>query len=144
MTDSGEREFHTAESVCPFCGVGCSIGYNPRTGKAIGHHGAVNRSGEVCPKGVAAFDVVDHDDRLTRPLVREAGTLREATWEEAFSRIEAAFGEIVDRRGPDALFFFASSTCTNEENYVLQKLVRALGTNNVDNCARLCHSSTVA
>ncbi|SDM54771.1 formate dehydrogenase major subunit [Halogranum gelatinilyticum] len=133
------------ESVCPFCGVGCGIQYNPTNGKAVGWHGAVNTRGEVCPKGVAAFDVVGHEDRLTRPLVRgDDGQLHEATWDEALLRVETAFGEIVAEHGPDALAFFASSNCTNEENYVFQKLARLLGTNNVDNCARLCHASTVA
>ncbi|XVH30669.1 formate dehydrogenase subunit alpha [Haloferacaceae archaeon DSL9] len=139
-----ERTFEPAHSICPFCGVGCGIEYNPKNGASIGWNGPVNRRGEVCPKGVAAFDVVDHPDRLTTPLVRDGDALVETTWDEAFARIEAAFGDVVAADGPGALFFFASSNCTNEENYVLQKLARLLGTNNVDNCARLCHSSTVA
>ncbi|SFR63262.1 formate dehydrogenase subunit alpha [Halogeometricum limi] len=144
METPGERVFEARESICPFCGVGCGLSYDPKSGKATGWRAPVNTRGELCPKGVAAFDVVDHPDRLTAPLVRDGDGLREATWEEAFERIETAFGEIRDRDGPDALFFFASSNCTNEENYVFQKLARLLGTNNVDNCARLCHSSTVA
>ena len=143
MSDS-DRPFDAAESICPFCGVGCGIQYDPPTGGARGWAGPVNTRAEVCPKGVAAWDAVEDPDRLTTPLVREEGELVEATWDDALGRIERAFAEIVALDGPDALAFFASSNCTNEENYVFQKLARLLGTNNVDNCARLCHSSTVA
>jgi formate dehydrogenase major subunit len=138
------RTFQPAQSVCPFCGVGCTIQYAEASGKATGVAGPVNGRGEVCPKGVAAFDVVDHEDRLTQPLVRESGHLVTAPWDEAIDRVVEGFADIVETHGPDALGFFASSNCTNEENYVFQKLARVLGTNNVDNCARLCHSSTVA
>ncbi len=144
MSDSDDREFTPAESVCPFCGVGCGIRYDPDSGGARGWRGPVNTKGEVCPKGVAAWDVVDHPDRLTAPLVREDGDLVETTWDDALDRVESAFGSVVAEHGPDAVSVFASSNCTNEENYVLQKCARLLGTNNVDNCARLCHSSTVA
>jgi formate dehydrogenase major subunit len=143
MSDA-DRNFRPAESICPFCGVGCGIEYDERNSKATGWKGPVNRKGEVCPKGVAAFDQVGHEERLTGPLVREDGELVAATWDEAFDRIEREFGRILDEYGPQALYFFASSNCTNEENYLLQKVARTLGTNNVDNCARLCHSSTVA
>jgi formate dehydrogenase major subunit len=137
-------EPEAAESICPYCGVGCGIEYAPTSGKATGWKGPVNTRGEICPKGAAAGEIVDHDERLTAPLVREDGDLVETTWEAALDRIESSFARIVAESGPDALGFFASSNCTNEDNYVLQKLARALGTNNVDNCARLCHSSTVA
>ncbi|GAA0204435.1 formate dehydrogenase subunit alpha [Halobaculum roseum] len=143
MSDS-DRTSGAAESICPFCGVGCGIEYDPSTDGARGWAGPVNTRAEVCPKGVAAWDAVEDPDRLTTPLVREDGELVEATWADALDRIERCFAGIVAADGPDALAFFASSNCTNEENYVLQKLVRLLGTNNVDNCARLCHSSTVA
>jgi formate dehydrogenase major subunit len=143
MSDA-DRNFRPAESICPFCGVGCGIEYNEANGKATGWKGPVNRKGEVCPKGVAAFDQVGHEERLARPLVREDGELVSASWDEAFDRVEREFGRILDEHGPQALYFFASSNCTNEENYLLQKVARVLGTNNVDNCARLCHSSTVA
>ncbi len=144
MSDSEEsREFSAAESICPFCGVGCGIQYNG-AGKAAGWKGPVNTKGEICPKGAAAWDVVDHPDRLTVPLVREGRALVTAPWEEALDRVVEGFTRVREEHGPDALAFFSSSNCTNEENYVLQKLARALGTNNVDNCARLCHSSTVA
>ncbi|MFC7068539.1 formate dehydrogenase subunit alpha [Halobaculum lipolyticum] len=144
MNPAEDRSFEPAESVCPFCGVGCGIRYDPATGAARGWAGPVNTKGEVCPKGVAAWDAVDHPDRLTAPLVREDGALVEATWDEALARVSDAFARVRRDHGPDAVSFFASSNCTNEENYVLQKAARLFGTNNVDNCARLCHASTVA
>ena len=141
MTD---RSIEPRETICPYCGVGCGITYNPASEKATGWKGPVNTRGEICPKGAAAWEIIDHDERLTAPLVRQDGQLVSATWEEAYDRIVSSFSKIAKESGGDALGFFASSNCTNEENYVFQKLARALGTNNVDNCARLCHSSTVA
>ncbi|MFB6126716.1 MAG: molybdopterin oxidoreductase family protein [Halolamina sp.] len=129
-------------TVCPYCGVGCTLSY--ADGRAAGVPGPVNEGGEICPKGAAAGDVVDHDDRLTTPLVRESGSLVTASWDAALDRVADRIGAVVDEHGPDAVQFFASSNCTNEENYLIQKLARVLGTNNVDNCARLCHASTVA
>ena len=143
MTDDPHREFDAQQTVCPFCGVGCSIEYagNGTTG---GTDGPVNERGEICPKGAAAFDVVAHEDRLTEPLVRENGHTVTAPWDVAMDRAVEGLRSVVAEHGPDAVQFFASSNCTNEENYVFQKLARVLGTNNVDNCARLCHASTVA
>jgi formate dehydrogenase major subunit len=143
MADNQEQYPRAAPTVCPYCGVGCTIEY-AGNGKATGTAGPVNTSGEVCPKGVAAFDVVAHEDRLTEPLVREGGRFVTAPWDTALARVADELAEVIDQHGPDAVEFFASSNCTNEENYVFQKLARMLGTNNVDNCARLCHSSTVA
>ncbi|QZY00430.1 formate dehydrogenase subunit alpha [Halobaculum rubrum] len=142
-TETPERSFESNPTVCPFCGVGCSVEY-AGNGSATGVEGPVNARGEICPKGAAAFDVVDHEDRLTEPLVEHNGRLVTAPWEEALDRVTDGIERVVDEHGADAVQFFASSNCTNEENYVLQKLARVLGTNNVDNCARLCHASTVA
>ena len=139
-----DRTVEPRDSVCPFCGVGCTLSYADRTGGATGTPGPINTDGEICPKGAAAFDAVTHDDRLTRPQVRTDDGLVGTSWGEALDRVAARIGGIVAEHGPDAVGFFASSNCTNEENYALQKLARILGTNNVDNCARLCHSSTVA
>lgn len=143
--ETGRGHVTDEKTICPFCGVGCGVRYDPEQGKGVGWNAPVNRRGELCPKGVAAFDTEGHDQRLTAPLVRNsAGELVEASWSEALDKVESGFREILDSHGPDALAFFASSNCTNEENYLVQKLARALGTNNVDNCSRLCHSSTVA
>jgi formate dehydrogenase alpha subunit len=144
MSNTPDGTAASGKSICPFCGVGCGIKRDERSGKGTGWEAPVNKRGEICPKGAAAFEVVDRDDRLTQPLVRENGHLVTASWAEAIDRIEDRFGRILESLGPDSLYFFASSACTNEENYLLQKIARVLGTNNVDNCARLCHSSTVA
>jgi formate dehydrogenase major subunit len=138
-----ERGFEARPSVCPFCGVGCSLEY-AGSGRAAGVEGPVNTRAEICPKGAAAWEMVEDDDRLTEPLVREHGHLVTAPWTEALDRVERRLDRIVEEHGPDSVAFFASSNCTNEENYLFSKLARAVGTNNVDNCARLCHSSTVA
>ena len=138
------RSVESARSICPYCGVGCGLTYAESAAGATGWPGPVNTRGEICPKGAAAWEVVEHDDRLRRPLLREHGHLVTGPWEAAFDRIEKAIRRTIEAHGPNAVGFFASSNCTNEENYILQKIARALGTNNIDNCARLCHASTVA
>ena len=88
-------------------------------------------------KGRFAYDFVNHDERLTTPLVREPdGSLREASWEEALTRTAEGLRGVAERHGPDALSFVSSSRCTMEENYLVQKLARAaFRTNNVHQCA---------
>jgi predicted molibdopterin-dependent oxidoreductase YjgC len=100
--------------------------------------GPVNK-GSLCVKGrFGIAEPVHHPDRLTTPLVRRNGQLEEATWEEAISLVAEKFTEIKQKYGPDSLGAFSSSRCTNEENYLVQKLARAaFGTNNVENCARI-------
>jgi len=87
--------------------------------------------------------VLDHPERLKVPLIKEAGGFREATWDEALALIGQRLAAARESSGADALGFLASAKCTNEENYLFQKLARMLGTNNVDHCARLCHAPTV-
>ncbi len=152
-----ERE---VETTCPYCGVGCSIYLGVRTGKIVGVTGneqsPVNH-GELCVKGRYGLDFVHHRDRLTHPLIRReeipkgAGLreishmFREADWSEALDRVAQGIGKTVNRCGPDSIGLLSSAKCTNEDNYIFQKFGRAaLGTNNVDHCARLCHASTVA
>ncbi|WP_135819636.1 molybdopterin oxidoreductase family protein [Halostella litorea] len=135
MTDEGPDP----STVCPRCAVGCHL--EPGDGgRASGRPGPANPNGRLCAKGVAAFEPLD--DRLTEPLVRRDGELVAASWETAYDRVAEGFRRIRDRHGPDALAFLGAPHCTNEENYLLQKLARTLGTNNVDNRARLCHSGT--
>ncbi len=130
-------------SVCPSCAVGCSIEYDGETGRATGAAGApVNREGRLCSKGINAFAGLDDDERLTQPLARIDGDLEPVLWAEAYERIETAFDTIIDDYGPDALAFLGAPRCTNEENYLFGKLARVLGTNNIDNRARICHQST--
>ena len=126
------------KTVCAYCGVGCSMYLGVKDGRITGvrgdKQGPVNQ-GRLCVKGrfgIAEF--VNHKDRLTAPLVRKNNRLVETTWEEALSLIAAKLGKY---RG-DEVAVISSARSTNEDNYVLQKLSRAvLGTNNVDHCARL-------
>lgn len=138
--------FEAAQSVCPQCAVGCTLQYDPTSGRATGREGPVNRAGRLCPKGIAAFDALDEEGRLTQPLARAdtegAGSeLRPVSWADAYDRIEAGFEGILDQYGPEALAFLGAPRCTNEENYLFAKLARALGTNTIDNRARICHRS---
>ena len=92
-------------------------------------------------KGNSAGSHINSPDRLTTPLIRENGKFRSATWDEALALIARRFSEIKAQSGPDSLGFISSSKCTNEENFLMQKLARAvIGTNNVDNCSRYCQS----
>jgi formate dehydrogenase alpha subunit len=99
----------------------------------------------MCVKGRFGLQFVGSPDRLTHPLIRRDGELEEATWDEALDVVAQRLADIREEHGADAIAGFSSAKCTNEENYVFQKFMRAaVGTNNVDHCARLCHSSTVA
>jgi len=135
------------KTICPYCGVGCGIrvqpGDEPSDMRFMPWAGAPVNEGRVCIKGGAATEVVDHEDRLTDPLIKEDGEFREASWEEAYSLIVDELERIRGEYEPDAMGFFGSSKTMNEENYLLQKLARRYGTNNVDNCTRMCHASTV-
>jgi formate dehydrogenase major subunit len=141
------EDAETAKTICPYCGVGCGIqvrqGDDPGDVRFMPWSDAPVNEGSICIKGGAATEVVDHEDRLTEPLIEEDGEFREATWEEAYDRIVSEMERIRDEYGPDAMGFFGSSKTMNEENYLLQKLARRYGTNNVDNCTRMCHASTV-
>ncbi|MFC7229904.1 formate dehydrogenase subunit alpha [Salinirubellus salinus] len=141
------EEKEPVKTICPYCGVGCGIqvmpGDEPGDMRFMPWGDAPVNEGRICIKGGAATEVVDHEDRLTDPLVKEDGEFREATWEEAYSRIVDELERIREEHGPDAMGFFGSSKTMNEENYLLQKLARRYGTNNVDNCTRMCHASTV-
>ncbi len=128
-------------TTCPYCGCGCSFTLNVEGGEivsAVPQVDNVVNLGRLCLKGRFGFDFVHHKDRLRTPLVRRNGTLEEATWDEAYGVIAERFADIRKKHGPDAIAAFSSARCTNEENYLLQKLMRAVvGTNNIDHCARL-------
>jgi len=142
---SDEQE--PVKTICPYCGVGCGIkvmpGDDPGDMRFMPWGDAPVNEGRVCIKGGAATQVVDHEDRLTDPLIKDDGEFREASWEEAYSYIVDELERIREEHEPDAMGFFGSSKTMNEENYLIQKLARRYGTNNVDNCTRMCHASTV-
>ena len=101
--------------------------------------------GRLCVKGLNAWEIVGHKDRLRRPLIKKNGAFSESNWDEALDLVARKFKELKKRFGPDSLGVWGSARCTNELNYLAQKLARAVfGTNNVDHCARTCHSPTVA
>ncbi len=133
-------------SVCPYCGCGCGLYVLTEDGVAknieyMEEHPVTE--GALCPKGNAALEVVYHPERLKYPLKRQDGNWVKISWEEALNLIASQLKQIEEAHGADALGFLASAKCTNEENYLFQKLARLMGTNNVDHCARLCHSPTV-
>ena len=134
-------ELRKESSICIYCGVGCKIDfYVNKDGlltKAIGSGSGPNR-GHLCVKGRFGFDFVQSPKRLSKPLVRKNGTLEETDWEEALDLVARRFAEVKAASGPDSLAALASAKCTNEENYLMQKFMRAvIGTNNVEHCARL-------
>ncbi len=148
-------------TTCTYCGVGCTVELNVKDNHIIrvtsSPEGMVNGM-RLCVKGRYGYDFVHHPDRLTKPLVRDYllnGTKRaggadrgkwvEVDWETALSITTKKIVELRDSFGADSIGVLSSAKCTNEENYLMQKFARqVVGTNNIDHCARLCHSSTVA
>jgi formate dehydrogenase major subunit len=166
VVEAGRRsqaEERVVASVCPYCGVGCQVDFHVREDAIVevtGRDGPANL-GRLCVKGRFGFDYVRHPERLTTPLVRVDGAVkdpadcldpsrarskfREASWEEAMAHAAAGLLRIRDTRGRNALAGFGSAKGSNEEAYLFQKLVRTgFGTNNVDHCTRLCHAASVA
>jgi len=135
-------------TTCPYCGTGCMfylvvdddgtlVGVEPSTEHVVA-------KGQLCLKGWNAYHFVNHPDRLMEPMVRKNGRLHTVSWEDALDHVVDRLGRIQAEHGNDSVAFFSSAKTTNEENYLMMKLARAVfKTNNVDHCARLCHSSTV-
>ncbi len=133
-------------TVCTYCGVGCNLEVAVKGGKVKSiqaPYDAAANGGHTCLKGRFAFSFYDHPDRLRTPLIKKNGEFVEATWDEAYDFIAAKLTEIKNQHGADAIAGISSARCTNEENYLMQKFIRAvIGTNNIDSCARVCHSPT--
>lgn len=131
------------KTVCTYCAVGCSFEVWTRDRhilKIEPTHGPANGI-STCIKGKFAWGHINAEDRLVKPLRRKGDTFVEISWDEALDLIAEKFTAIKKEHGPDALAFIASSKCTNEESFLMQKLARAvIGTNNVDNCARYCQN----
>lgn len=149
------------DSVCPYCGVGCLLTFNVKNNHiqyVNGRNGPANL-GRLCVKGRYGFDYIHHSDRLTVPLIRKEDStkspslidplemhkhFREASWEEALDFAASNLLKIRNKISPEALAGFGCAKGSNEEAYLLQKLVRTgFRTNNVDHCTRLCHASSV-
>ena len=142
-----ERELKKVRTTCNYCGVGCQMDLNVDAEAKDGQGtvvkvtspppGTLPSDGNLCVKGRFAYDFIDHPDRLRVPLLRrEDGELHEATWEEAIEVAARGLLGVQERHGKDSLGFVSSSRCTGEENYLVQKMARAVfGTNNVHQCA---------
>jgi predicted molibdopterin-dependent oxidoreductase YjgC len=128
-------------TTCTYCGTGCIIDLNIVDGRVVkitGNEEGIANQGSLCVKGRFGYEFIHHKDRLTTPLIKENGAFREATWGEALDLVAQRLGKIKAEHGPDAIGGLSSARCTNEENYLMQKFMRAvIGTNNIDHCARL-------
>jgi len=130
------------KTTCSYCGTGCQLNLHVRDGRIVSVSGATDDTadnrGSLCVKGRFGHDYVNSPDRLTSPLVRDGEVLREATWDEAYARVAERLRSLVAEHGPNAVAGLSSAKCTNEENYLFQRIFRAeLGSNNIDHCARL-------
>lgn len=135
-------------SICTFCGVGCGLGLRVEDGRVVGvepQPGHPVSQGQLCAKGWSTSFAIDQANRLTQPLIKEHGQFRQASWDEALQRIAEEFRAAQEAAGDDGVGVISCARATNEDNYAAQKFARAvLHTNNVDHCARICHSPSVA
>ncbi len=148
-------------TTCTYCGVGCQFDLNVKEGKVIrvtSNPNAPVNGMALCVKGRYGYDFIHHPDRLTKPLVRDyllngsqrspdggRGNWIEVDWDAALDITARKLHQARDAWGADSVGVLASAKCLNEENYLMNKFARqVIGTNNIDHCARLCHSSTVA
>ena len=131
---------HLVPTICPYCGTGCGLYLKVEGSRLLGVAPSLRNpvsKGRLCVKGWNAHASIGHPDRLKTPLVRRNGALKPATWDEAISITAEALRAALKAHGPEAVGLLSSSRCTNEENYLVQKLARAgMSTHNVDNCAR--------
>ena len=136
------------KTVCPYCGTGCELSVGTKEDRIIQIKPAKDTPvshGHLCVKGRYAFGFVDAVDRVTEPMIRRDGEWRTVTWEEAVGFASDEMKRLMNERGKESIAVLGSARATNEENYVTQKFVRTvLGTNNVDCCARVCHTPTAA
>ncbi|MDA0347654.1 MAG: formate dehydrogenase subunit alpha [Verrucomicrobia bacterium] len=133
-------------TVCNYCGVGCNLEVATAGGEIKGiqapYDAEVNQ-GHTCLKGRYAFKFYDHPDRITSPMIKRDGEFEKVSWDEVYDHLAAKFKYFRDEFGPDSMAGISSARCTNEENYLMQKFFRVVvGTNNIDGCARVCHSPT--
>ena len=147
IIERGQPE-HSVVTTCAYCGVGCSFRAEMKGAEVIrmvpDQNGQANH-GHSCVKGRFAFGYATHPDRITSPMIRASchEAWREVSWQEAIAHAASELKRIQAKYGKDSIGGITSSRCTNEETYLVQKLVRAaFGNNNVDTCARVCHSPT--
>ena len=147
VIEIGQPE-HSVVTTCAYCGVGCSFKAEMRGNEVVRmvpwKDGKANR-GHSCVKGRFAWGYANHRERILKPMIRESidQPWREVSWDEALGRVASEFRRIQETHGRRAIGGITSSRCTNEETFLVQKLIRAgFGNNNVDTCARVCHSPT--
>lgn len=136
----GRQGLKEVDTTCSYCGCGCNLTLQVSGSEVarIYSKPETPNEGWLCVKGRFGYEYINSPERLTKPLIKRNGTFEEASWEEALTLITSKFSEIKEKYGPEALGGFSSARCTNEENYLFQKFMRAaIGTNNVDHCARL-------
>jgi len=147
VIDQGQPE-HSVVTTCAYCGVGCSFKAEMKGSELIRmvpYKGGEANMGHSCVKGRFAFGYATHKDRVTKPMVRDSidQPWKEVSWDEAFNFAAAKLKGIQQKFGRESIGGITSSRCTNEETYLVQKLIRAgFGNNNTDTCARVCHSPT--
>ena len=141
MIGKGRKwEVEKVTTTCPYCGVGCQFDLNVKDGRVIG---VTSADGDVngrflCVKGRFGYGFIHHPDRLTTPLIKKDGKFVEATWDEAIALVAEKLGAVKEQYGGETIGILSSARCTNEENYLMNKLARAvLGPNSIDHCARL-------
>jgi predicted molibdopterin-dependent oxidoreductase YjgC len=134
-------DFRTVFSTCTYCGCGCGVLLEVLDDEVVGTLPVKTHpvsQGSLCIKGWNVHEFIESERRLTKPLIRKKDKLAVATWDEALDAAAQGLKKIVDTHGPDAVGIFASAKVTNEENFLLNKFARAaIGTNNIDHCARL-------
>ena len=134
-------DYKSVLTTCGYCGCGCGLYLEVLDGELVGtmpcKTDPVSRGG-LCIKGWNVHEFVNSDERLNKPLVKKGDQFSEVGWDQALQVTADGLKKIGDEYGPDSIAFLCSAKCTNEENYLLQKLARAvIGTNNIDHCARL-------
>ena len=141
QTSSTEPDIEKTRTICPYCGVGCSVDMLTKDEKIVGIHPAMDgpaNQGALCVKGQFAYDFVQHPDRLTTPLIRgDDGELHEATWEVALDKAAEGYRKVHAEHGRHSVYGIASGRAPSEAAYLMQKFIRAgFGTNYIDNCSR--------
>jgi predicted molibdopterin-dependent oxidoreductase YjgC len=134
-------DYRNVLTTCTYCGCGCTFYLEVLDGHLVNTipcKTSTLNEGKLCVKGWSVHEFVESPNRLTQPLLRKDGVLTPVTWDEALDFTAKRLKEIKEAHGPDSVAFLASAKVTNEENYLIQKFARAaVGTNNVDHCARL-------
>jgi formate dehydrogenase major subunit len=137
---------NTTRTICTYCGVGCNLEVSTSNGEILSimapYDSEVNQ-GHTCIKGRYAFKFYDHPERLNSPMIKRNGEFEKVSWDEAYEYIASKLTSFKAEFGSDSIAGISSARCTNEENYLMQKFIRTvIGTNNIDGCARVCHSPT--